>query len=62
MVFISLLDDCNGVYIAERNKNYFVVKEVNNGKSNACFDYQIVGKRRGYEDIRLEKIEEPEEK
>jgi hypothetical protein len=62
IVLLSLTSDSNGLYVAEKNKDYFVVKELNQGKSNATFDYKIIGKRRGYEDIRLEKIEIPKKK
>jgi len=62
VVILSPTSECNGLYVAEKNKDSFLVKELNNGQSNATFDYKIVGKRRGYEDIRLEKMEETTEK
>jgi hypothetical protein len=62
VVILSPTSDCNGLYVLEKNKDSFLVKELNNGQSNATFDYKVVGKRRGYEDIRLEKMEETTEK
>ncbi|MEO0097457.1 MAG: hypothetical protein ABIK78_05120 [candidate division WOR-3 bacterium] len=55
-VFIQLNDDCNGVYVKRGNTGFSVV-ELNNGKSDAHFTYRVVAKRKGYENVRLEKIE-----
>jgi len=60
IVLLSPTSESKGLYVAEKNKDYFVVRENNGGKSNTTFDYQIIGPRRGYEDIRLEKFEIPE--
>ncbi|MFA5061586.1 MAG: tail fiber domain-containing protein [Patescibacteria group bacterium] len=35
----------NGVYVASKSANGFVVKELNNGNSNATFDWIVVAKR-----------------
>lgn len=55
-VFIQLNDDCNGVYV-KRGVNGFDVIELQGGKSNASFTYRVVAKRKGYENLRLEKTE-----
>lgn len=60
-VFVTLKDDCKGVYISEKETDYFIVKELQEGRSDACFVYQIVGKRKGYEGIRLEAYNQSEE-
>ena len=63
-VFIQLEGECNGVYVTEKSKNGFLVKELNNGKSNIDFSWHIVGNRANskdkdgnitsyYEDLRL---------
>lgn len=63
-VFIQLEGECNGVYVSEKSKNGFLVKELNNGKSNIDFSWHIVGNRANskdtsgnitsyYEDLRL---------
>jgi hypothetical protein len=54
MVFITLEGDCQGIYVAEKNSQYFLVKEINAGKSSAKFSWRITGTRHGYEGIRLE--------
>ncbi|PSG90055.1 autotransporter outer membrane beta-barrel domain-containing protein [Aurantibacter aestuarii] len=44
-VFIQLEGDCNGVFVTEKTKNGFKVKELQNGKSNTPFSWQIVASR-----------------
>ncbi len=53
-VFITPLGDCNGLYIAEKTATGFTVQELNGGTAEVAFDYRIVAKRAGYEDIRME--------
>jgi len=52
-VFITLNDECNGVYV-KKGKTGFDVIELNNGKSNASFDWRVVAKRKGYEKRRMQ--------
>jgi hypothetical protein len=54
-VFVSLRDDCNGVYV-KTDKTGFDIYELQHGTSNAALSYRVVAKRRGFEDYRL-KIE-----
>ena len=44
-VFIQLEGDCNGVFVTEKSKNGFKVKELQNGNSNVSFSWQIVANR-----------------
>ncbi|MES2864957.1 MAG: hypothetical protein V4666_12605 [Bacteroidota bacterium] len=44
-VFIQLEGDCNGVFVTEKTKNGFKVKELNNGKSNVPFSWNLVANR-----------------
>lgn len=44
-VFIQLEGDCNGVFVTNKTKNSFIVKELNGGKSNVKFSWHIVGNR-----------------
>lgn len=44
-VFIQLEGDCNGVFVTNKSKNGFTVKELNRGKSNVKFSWHIVGNR-----------------
>ncbi|HWR84015.1 MAG TPA: hypothetical protein VN285_12005 [Candidatus Deferrimicrobium sp.] len=55
-VFVTLNDDCNGVYV-KRGLTGFDVIEMQNGKSGAQFTYRVVAKRKGFEDKRLEVVE-----
>jgi hypothetical protein len=41
-VFVQLEGDCNGVYITNKTKNGFDVVELNGGKSNVKFQWNIV--------------------
>lgn len=44
-VFVQLEGDCNGVYVTEKTKNGFKVKELQNGKSNVSFSWNMVANR-----------------
>lgn len=44
-VFIQLEGDCNGVYVTNKTKNGFEVKELANGTSNTKFSWHIVANR-----------------
>jgi len=48
---VTLLEDCNGLYVSEKSTTRIVVKELLEGTSNARFDYLVQGVRRGYEDF-----------
>jgi hypothetical protein len=54
-VFVQPNDtDCQGVAVVNKTTTFFEVVELSGGRSSASFSYRIVGKRRGYEDYRLE--------
>jgi hypothetical protein len=55
-VFVQLCDDCNGVFV-KRGVMGFDVIELQNGTSNARFTYRVMAKRKGYENLRLKKME-----
>jgi len=44
-VFIQLEGDCNGVFVTDKSAKGFTVKELQNGRSNVSFSYQIVATR-----------------
>jgi len=44
-VMITLNDECNGVYVTNRTATGFDVVELNKGKSNAAFTYEVVANR-----------------
>ena len=55
-VFLTPLGDCRGLYVAAKTATYFEVRELGGGASNIAFDYRIVAKRLGLEDLRLEPV------
>jgi hypothetical protein len=55
-VFIQLNDpDCNGTAVI-RGTTGFDVVELQDGKGSASFSYRVVAKRRGFEQVRLERL------
>ena len=44
-VFIQLEGDCNGVFVTNKSANGFSVKELQNGKSNVSFSWQLIATR-----------------
>jgi len=55
-VFLTALGDCNGLYVAAKTAEGFVVRELGGGTSSVSFDYRVVAKRLGYEGVRLEEV------
>jgi hypothetical protein len=56
-VFITLTDECNGVYV-RKGSDHFIVHELGGGKSGATFDWRVVAKRKGLERTRLEPLDQ----
>ncbi len=52
-VFLTPSGDCNGLYVTNKTANSFEVRELKGGHSNIAFDYRIIAKRNGYEQVRL---------
>lgn len=44
-VFVTLEGDCNGIYVTNKTANGFTVKELQSGKSNTSFSWQIIATR-----------------
>ncbi|MGO9084168.1 MAG: hypothetical protein ACLQBK_03000 [Candidatus Sulfotelmatobacter sp.] len=57
-VFLTPKADCKGLYVTNETAAGFEVRELGGGTSNAAFDYRVVAKRRGYENIRLANMTE----
>ena len=55
-VFLTPLGDCNGLYVTNKTAGGFEVRELGGGSSDVAFDYRIVAKRAGYEDVHLEVV------
>jgi hypothetical protein len=45
--------DCKGLYITQKTQTSFEVHELGGGTSSITFDYRIMAKRKGYENVRL---------
>src|SRR6202020_2027393 len=45
--------DCKGLYITHKTQTSFEVHELGGGTSSIAFDYRIMAKRKGYENVRL---------
>lgn len=58
-VFVTPNGDCHGLYIAQKDRNSFEVRELGGGSSNVEFDYRISALRNGYENVRLEPAKLP---
>jgi hypothetical protein len=58
LVFVTPLGDCNGLYVSNKTPAGFEVHELGGGTANITFDYRIVAKRLGYENVRMEIIEQ----
>lgn len=52
-VFLTPTGDCKGLYVSNRTASGFEVHELGGGTSNIGFDYRIMARRKGYEQIRL---------
>ncbi len=53
IVRISPTAECNGMFVAKKADDRFVVRELMKGRSDATFDWEVSAKRRGYEDVRM---------
>lgn len=53
-VYLTALGDCGGLYVTNKTSTGFEVRELGGGSSSVSFDYRIVAKRLGYEDLRME--------
>ncbi len=53
-VFLTPTGDCKGLYVANKTATSFEVRELAGGRSSTGFEYRIVARRKGYEEIRME--------
>jgi TGF-beta propeptide len=61
-VFVTPNGDCKGLYISQKSAGSFEVRELAAGQSNVNFDYRIVAKRKGFENLRLTDVTEQYQK
>jgi hypothetical protein len=57
-VFLTPKGDCKGLYVTNETTTGFEVRELSGGTSSIAFDYRIMAKRKGYENVRLEDLTE----
>ena len=55
-VFLTPNGDCKGLYVTQKSPASFEVHELAGGNSNIAFDYRIMAKRKGFENIRMADI------
>jgi len=53
-VFLTPKGDSHGLYVTNETATSFEVREQGGGTSSIAFDYRIVAKRKGFENVRLE--------
>lgn len=52
-VFLTPNGDCKGLYVANKTAGSFEVRELGGGKASIGFDYRIIARRKGYEQVRM---------
>jgi hypothetical protein len=52
-VFLTPRGDCKGLYVGRTTATSFEVHEPGGGTANIAFDYRIMARRKGFENIRL---------
>jgi len=57
-VFLTPKGDSEGLYVTNETPQGFEVHELRGGHSNIAFDYRIMAKRSGYENLRLADVTE----
>ena len=55
-VFLTPNGECEGLYIASKSAQGFEVRELHGGHSNISFDYRLMARRKGYEQVRMEDV------
>ncbi|MDP2916456.1 MAG: hypothetical protein Q8O16_00840 [Dehalococcoidia bacterium] len=58
-VFVTPLGESRGLFVAEKTSTYFIIRENGAGTPALSFDYRIVAKRKGYEEVRLQQATSP---
>ena len=52
-VFLTPNGDCKGLYVSQKSPSTFEVHELGGGSSSIAFDYRIMARRKGFENIRM---------
>ena len=48
--------ECEGLYVANKTTHGFEVHELHGGHSNIAFDYRIMARRKGFENVRMQDV------
>lgn len=52
-VFLTPKGNCKGLYVTNETASSFEVRELSGGRASIAFDYRIMARRKGYENVRL---------
>jgi hypothetical protein len=55
-VFITPNGECEGLYVTNKSGQGFEVHELHGGHSNIAFDYRIMARRKGFENVRMQDV------
>jgi hypothetical protein len=55
-VFITPNGECEGLYVTGKSGQGFEVHELRGGHSNIAFDYRIMARRKGFENVRMQDV------
>jgi hypothetical protein len=55
-VFITPNGECEGLYVTQKSAQDFEVRELHGGHSNTAFDYRIMARRKGFENVRMQDV------
>jgi hypothetical protein len=58
-VFLTAEGECNGLYVASRSRDAFVVRESNDGSSDVAFSYRIASRRSDTDNERFKAVMPP---
>jgi len=58
-VFLTPKGDCRGLYVTNESATSFEIRELQKGRSDLAVSYRIVAKRKGFENVRLAKVNGP---
>ena len=59
-VFLTANGDCRGLFVASKTPAGFEVRELGGGSASIAFDYRIVARRQGFENVRLRDVHLPQ--
>jgi hypothetical protein len=55
-IFLTPKGECEGLYVSKEGADGFEVHELHRGHSNIAFDYRIMARRKGFENVRLQDV------